>query len=297
MTTSRPERRLPDMSDAAAASAPAASAPAREKAAPGGPPPAGRGRLARLRRRLHALYHGDSRAALRFQAVVIAVDLVIIGFFLATPALSGEPIYLWLDLLIAFVVGLDLAARALAAADLKRWMRRPDVWIDVFIFVTLLAPAWFANLGYLRALRLWTLSRSPTIWRGLRRHGLDHWEDATRAVVNLATFLMVVTGFVYTGFAGRAEGITSYVDALYFTVATVTTTGFGDITLPGTWGRLTSVVAMIVGISLFVRLAQAIFRPRKVTFACPQCALTRHEPDAVHCKACGHPLKIPDHDD
>ena len=297
MTTSRPERRLPDMSDAAAASAPAAAAPAREKAAPGGPPPAGRGRLARLRRRLHALNHGDSRAALRFQAVVIAVDLVIIGFFLATPALSGEPIYLWLDLLIAFVVGLDLAARALAAADLKRWMRRPDVWIDVFIFVTLLAPAWFANLGYLRALRLWTLSRSPTIWRGLRRHGLDHWEDATRAVVNLATFLMVVTGFVYTGFAGRAEGITSYVDALYFTVATVTTTGFGDITLPGTWGRLTSVVAMIVGISLFVRLAQAIFRPRKVAFSCPQCALTRHEPDAVHCKACGHPLKIPDHDD
>jgi voltage-gated potassium channel len=53
---------------------------------------------------------------------------------------------------------------------------------------------------------------------------------------------------------------------------------------------------MIVGISLFVRLAQAVFRPNKITFPCPKCALQRHEPDAVHCKACGYLLQIPDHD-
>ena len=50
-------------------------------------------------------------------------------------------------------------------------------------------------------------------------------------------------------------------------------------------------------ITLFVRLAQSIFRPRKVTFPCPQCGLQRHDPDAVHCKACGHVLNIPDGDD
>jgi voltage-gated potassium channel len=127
----------------------------------------------------------------------------------------------------------------------------------------------------------------------LRRSGWAHWENACRAVINLVTFLFVTTGFVYTSFAGRAEGLNTYVDALYFTVATVTTTGFGDITLPGTWGKLTSIIAMITGISLFVQLAQAIFRPRKVTFACPRCALMRHEPDAVHCKACGELLAIP----
>ncbi len=75
--------------------------------------------------------------------------------------------------------------------------------------------------------------------------------------------------------------------------ATVTTTGFGDITLPGTLGKLTSIVTMIIGISLFVRLAQAIVRPYKVNFSCPQCGLSRHEADAVHCKACGHVLNIP----
>ncbi|MNL88299.1 hypothetical protein D3C87_2179250 [compost metagenome] len=52
---------------------------------------------------------------------------------------------------------------------------------------------------------------------------------------------------------------------------------------------------MIVGISLFVRLAQSIFRPNKVNFLCPECGLQKHDPDAVHCKACGHVLNIPDH--
>jgi voltage-gated potassium channel len=31
-----------------------------------------------------------------------------------------------------------------------------------------------------------------------------------------------------------------------------------------------------------------------VRFACPTCGLQRHEPDAVHCKACGMILNIPD---
>jgi voltage-gated potassium channel len=31
-----------------------------------------------------------------------------------------------------------------------------------------------------------------------------------------------------------------------------------------------------------------------VRFACPSCGLQRHEADAVHCKACGTQLNIPD---
>ena len=124
--------------------------------------------------------------------------------------------------------------------------------------------------------------------------GIENWRGPIHAVVNLLTFLFVATGFIYTFFFRTGAGVAEYVDALYFTVATVTTTGFGDIVLPGTAGKLTAIVTMIVGISLFVRLAQSIFRPQKILFPCPQCALQRHDPDAVYCKACGHPMKIPD---
>jgi voltage-gated potassium channel len=49
---------------------------------------------------------------------------------------------------------------------------------------------------------------------------------------------------------------------------------------------------MIVGLALFLRLLQAVFRPPKVDFECPDCGLSRHDSDAIHCKHCGRMLQI-----
>ncbi|TGQ64501.1 MAG: ion transporter [Mesorhizobium sp.] len=250
--------------------------------------------IARLRNRLRKLYHGRSPAAFRFQLAAVVIDLAIIVFFIATPVIQQSASFLWLDYAVAALVGADLVARLLASKDMLRLMKQPTSWVDFFILLTLLMPAALANLAFLRILRLWSLSRSGSIWRHFEMRGLKPWREASQAVINLLTFLFVITGFVYTFFFRNGAGLENYVDALYFTVATVTTTGFGDIVLPGIAGKLTAIVTMIIGISLFVRLAQAIFRPAKVFFPCPQCGLRRHEPDAVHCKACGHVLNIPD---
>ena len=177
---------------------------------------------------------------------------------------------------------------------MTRWLTRPSTWLDILILLTLLFPAWLANLGFLRALRLWTLVNSEVFWDTVgRRYDETRVEEVTRAVVALVTFVFVITGFVYTYFRGTEGGPQTYVDSLYFTVTSLTTTGYGDITLPGTAGQLVSIAIMVSGITLFVRLAQALFRPNKVRFRCPTCALLRHDPDAVHCKACGETLNIP----
>ncbi len=250
-----------------------------------------------LRDRLRRLYHGRTPAAYRFQIVVIIIDLAIIGFFIASPILTDSRSFLWIDYSVAALVALDIVARLLASTDMLRLLRQPTSWVDIFILTTLLFPQALANLGFLRILRLWSLSRSHVLWRPLKRRGLNAWREPIVAIVNLVTFLFIITGFVYTFFFSNGAGIHGYVDALYFTVATITTTGFGDIVLPGIAGKLTAIVTMIVGISLFVKLAQAVFRPNKVFYECPQCALQRHEPDAVHCKACGNLLQIPDDGD
>ena len=250
--------------------------------------------LARLRRRLRILYHSQAPFALRFQATILIVDLAIIAFFIASPLLRGREYFLWIDYSIAALMLIELTARGLASTDVLRWLRQPPVIIDILILVTLLAPAWFVNFGFLRILRLWTLSKSRIIWRPKIKRRVGEYQDTIQAVINLLVFIFVITGFVYTFFVRQDSGIVGYIDALYFTVTAMTTTGFGDITLPGTFGKLVSIVIMIMGISLFVRLAQLIFRPPKVHFPCPQCGLTKHDPDAVHCKACGHILNIPD---
>ena len=250
----------------------------------------------RLRARLRYLYHGTQPAAVKFRLMVITIDLIIIGFFIASPILreAGNVFYA-LDYLVAAFLALDLAARAYAYPSVKDWLKQPIVWIDLFVLATLLFPAWLANFGFLRLLRFWSLLNSDLFWRTLgRKYDDTRVEEITRAAAALVTFLFVTTGFVYTYFRGKAEHINGYLDALYFTVATLTTTGFGDITLPGNWGRLISIVIMLVGITLFIRLAQTLIRPNKVKFPCPSCGLQKHDPDAVHCKACGLLLNIPD---
>ncbi|WP_132958064.1 potassium channel family protein [Rhizobium sp. BK251] len=250
--------------------------------------------LGALRARLRGLYLGTTPSAIRFQVAMGLIDVAIIVFFLVGPYLGAGRSYLIVDFTIAFVIACELGVRALIAQDLKRWLLRPMTWVDIIVLATLLLPTLLSNFAFLRAFRIWSLSQSKAFSLLVKRARCAEWEDLVRACINFLTFLFLVTGFVYTSFFYKDAGIDGFVDALYFTVATITTTGFGDITLPGTLGKLTSIVTMIFGISLFVRLAQTIVRPHKVAFPCPQCGLQRHDYDAVHCKACGHVLNIPD---
>jgi voltage-gated potassium channel len=253
--------------------------------------------LRNLRGSLRGMYHGRTKRAVRFQIAMLGVDLAVIAFFIASPVIRDTQSFIWLDYSVAAILVLDMSGRALASRTGLHGLMQPTVWVDLFILLTLLFPERLGNLGFLRILRLWSLSRSGFLWRPLKGLGLERWREASHSVLNLVTFLFVVTGFVYTFFFSSNAGIDGYIDALYFTVATVTTTGFGDIVLSGAWGKLTSIATMIIGITLFVRLAQTLVRPSKVSFPCPRCALQRHDPDAVYCKACGEILAIPDDGD
>ena len=67
-----------------------------------------------LRLTLRRLYHGHSVVAVRFRLAVIAVDLVLIAFFIAAPLLRDTASFLLIDYAIALVLVADLVARAIA---------------------------------------------------------------------------------------------------------------------------------------------------------------------------------------
>lgn len=248
----------------------------------------------RPRKLLNRLYHGDDSGALRFQTALLIFDVALIAFFIVEPFLERGPVFLVLDYAIAAVLAVDLFARGWAHGDLSRWLMRPIVWADFAVLGSLLAPAYLANLAFLRILRGYSLVHSRSLWRVL---GRGRWrdsplQDTVKAGANLALFVFLTTSLVHSAFAARVPELRSFVDSLYFTVTSLTTTGYGDITLPGVWGRWLSILIMIVGVSLFLRLIQVVMRPAKVVYQCPNCGLMRHEVDAVHCKACGQILAI-----
>jgi voltage-gated potassium channel len=240
------------------------------------------------------LYQGSGRAAVRARLALLVFDLVVVLFFVVTTFLPHARWIELTDYVLGVLLALDYLGRMLAARDRLGFLLGPFALIDLVVALSLFAPAITESFLFLRVLRTLRLLRSYHVLRELRERMpvLVRHEDVIFSALNLFVFVFVVSALVYVLQVRLNPAIENYIDALYFTITTLTTTGFGDIVLVGEAGRILSVVIMIVGVSLFLRLIQTIFRPAKIKHECPDCGLSRHDPDAVHCKHCGRLLHI-----
>lgn len=247
-----------------------------------------------FRELLHNLYYGTSKESAYFRFGLIAFDLITISFFVVTSMVELSAWIITIDFLIAFVLSLDFIARFSLANNRLNFLIHPISLVDLVVILALLAATVIENLAFLRVFRSLRLLRSYHLLRQLRSQYkfFARNEVLIQSVINLFVFIFVVTALVYVFQHEVNPQITNYTDALYFTVTTLTTTGFGDITLRGDVGRLLAVVIMVLGVALFLKLLQAVFHPAKVEYGCPDCGLKRHDPDAVHCKHCGRILHI-----
>lgn len=243
---------------------------------------------------LRFYYQGMTPDARRFRYSLLAFDFATIIFIIVTSFLPRTIFVEVADAFIGLFVLADSIARILVQRDRTKAILHPMNIVDLVVVISFLAPMVGEGLGFLRVLRTLRMLRTYRTVDLLRRdfQFFRENEPAIIAATHLGVFIFVMTGLVYETQHNANAQISNYADALYFTVTTLTTTGFGDITLPGTGGRLLSVAIMIFGVTLFLRLAQVLFRPNKVRYECPECGLMRHEPDAIHCKHCGEPVHI-----
>ena len=246
--------------------------------------------------KLRALYEGDDAAGHRFRYALFAFDLFTILFVIVSSFTTHGPVFKAVSAALGCVVLADFGARLAISRRRPHEFLHASTWADIVAIVSFFGVIVGEGAGFLRILRTLRLLRNYQFLQRLRVDSpfFQRNEEAVLAATNLAVFVFVMTGIVYATQVGHHPDIRNYMDALYFTVTSLTTTGFGDITLPGTGGRIITVVIMIAGVTLFLRLAQVLFRPNKVRFSCPRCGLGRHDADAVHCKACGILLNIPD---
>ena len=243
---------------------------------------------------LTELYQGKTKKSVYFRLALVAFDVITISFFIVTSMVEISPWIIATDFVIGFFLSLDFLARFLIAKNRLHYLVQPITILDFIVILALLAPTVIENLAFLRVFRALRLLRSYHLLRELRQQFkfFARNEELIQSVLNLFVFIFVVSALVYVFQHEENVQITNYADALYFTVSTLTTTGFGDITLQGSIGRLLSIIIMVLGVALFLKLVQSVFRPAKVPFECPDCGLKRHDQDAVHCKHCGKVLHI-----
>jgi voltage-gated potassium channel len=248
-----------------------------------------------LHRTIRLLYTGRSQSARRFRYALVVFDTLTILYFIVSVSWQQTALLSAIDTVLGVVILADLVARFWISDDRRKECLKLYTIADLLVVASLLlAPVFTDDLAFLRILRGLRLIHSYHLIRDLRRESrfFRLHEDAILAGVHLFVFIFVMASVVFVVAFGEEAGPDAYVDALYFTVSTLTTTGFGDITLTTPGGKLLSVFIMVVGVALFVQLARAIFQPSKVRYTCRVCGLNRHDPDAIHCKHCGEPLKI-----
>jgi voltage-gated potassium channel len=243
---------------------------------------------------LTRLYRGPGPVAVRFRFGLLAFDLAVIASFILTTVVGLPPWLVAIDMVFAAAIAADLTARYVIAPSRRAYFSDIFNWVDVIVVLSLVAPAFFGTFAFLRALRAVRIMRSVHVLRDLRRSSgfFRQHEEVIERVMNLIVFIFIVSALVYALQVGPNNEIGNYTDALYFTVSALTTTGFGDIVLVGEAGRWLSIIILLAGVGLFLRLVQVLFRPPKVDYKCQGCGLLAHDPDAIHCKHCGRELQI-----
>jgi voltage-gated potassium channel len=241
------------------------------------------------------LYESDSVSAHNFRYLLFAFDILTIIYLIATSFFPWHGIEK-IDAIIGVLITLDFAARMWVSEHPFKSLRSFWSLIDIIVIISFLAPLAGEGFAFLRILRVLRIGQSYKIMRRLKADFplIAKYEQTIIAALNLVVCVFVMTAIVYENQKGVNDKILHYGDAFYFTMTTITTTGYGDITLVGPLGRFISIMIMLCGVTLFVRLAQVMMRPHKVEHPCHACGLTRHDYDAVCCKACGEILNIKD---
>lgn len=166
-------------------------------------------------------------------------------------------------------------------------------------FIDLLAilPSLFAfgDFRFLRVLRVFRIFRFA---RFFENHKFFFGEiKGTHLHIAKIAFIIIAIIFVDAGLIYNIEGkanpeaFPTFFDAIYFSLVTITTVGFGDITPVTFYGKLSTLFIIILGIVLIPwnvgNLIKEALLGKKKNSVCKQCGLRFHDEDAVHCKHCG----------
>ncbi len=236
------------------------------------------------------------------------IDLAITGLVLLSSVIFVVETYplspalkLQLDLVdrgILVIFSIEYLLRLWCADRPWKFIFSPYALLDLLAILPFLLGT--VNISFLRIFRWLRILRLIRFLEGQTIFGYVSNQDSAIVVRILFTLFAII--FVYSGLIYQvehphnAQAFGTFLDAVYFSVSTVTTAGFGDITPTSQTGRLLTVMMILTGVVLIPwqlgdLIKQLVKTANQVELPCKGCNLAIHDRDAHFCKNCGTPLE------
>lgn len=232
-------------------------------------------------------------AELLVAALILAVSAVFVLLSLDLEP-GTQRVLVAVETAITVIFLVEYLVRWWARRFSWRYLLTPLALIDLVAVLPLfLGP----HLQVVRVLRLFRVLRLLRIVQSRRFFFGEVTPEhliVLRILLTIFCLVFVTGGLVYdVEHRHYPETWQTVFDGFYFAVVTLTTVGFGDMTPHTVAGKWLTVLMILVGVLVLpwqlTTFARRVFIDRgKVRVTCPQCGLTRHDPDASHCKSCGH---------
>ncbi|WP_065187427.1 ion transporter [Shewanella woodyi] len=237
--------------------------------------------------------------------IILSVTLVFLDTVASINSQYGQLISI-LEWFFTIVFTIEYLLRLYCSAQPVQYVRSFYGIVDLLSilpsYLALLFPG--ANFTLvIRILRLFRIFRVLKLLRYLSegnvllRAMLQSGRKVFIFFFSVSLIVMVLSAIMYV-VEGPGNGFTSIPKSIYWTIVTITTVGYGDIT-PGTnLGQAIAAFTMLLGYSIIAiptgiltaEISQEMGKSKDLR-RCSNCLKTGHENDASYCDHCGSELE------
>lgn len=237
------------------------------------------------------------------RAINLAIALLVLlssGIFVAEtyPIPLAVRMYLHVvDTAILVIFASEYLLRLWSAENKVKYILSFYAIIDLMAILPFLIGV--VDIRFIRLLRWFRILRLIRFINTKSFFGSISSEDGiifVRIIFTLFAIIFVFSGLIYqVEHPVNSQVFVTFLDAFYFSIVTMTTVGFGDVTPISQLGRLLTVLMILTGIALIPWQVGDLIRrlvktANQVATVCVECGLAFHDADAKFCKVCGTKL-------
>lgn len=206
-----------------------------------------------------------------------------------------------LDTVLLIVFAIEYLLRLWCAENKVKFVFSFFSIIDLVAILPFLLG--FVNVSFIRIFRwfrILRLIRFLELKISIFRISTEDGVIFSRILFTLLAIIFVYSGLIYqVEHPVNPEGFGTFLDAVYFSVVTMTTVGFGDVIPISEAGRFLTILMIVTGIALIPwqlgdLIKQLVKTANQVDNVCQGCGWSVHDANAKFCKMCGTHLDMGD---